>query len=67
MGAILYLSFFIIEFYTSTIKTKVPYTLIVTCIVIEEFSFFIPTMYFMVVHHRIFKEQEKDKKSDEVS
>ena len=37
-------------------SVKFNFGLIVGTVTLEELSFFIPTMYFMAVHHRIFKE-----------
>ena len=55
IGSFLYLSFFIIEF-TLPVLNGLYFGVIVTAVALEEFSYFIPTMYFMAVHHRIFKE-----------
>ena len=59
IGSILYLTFFIIEFiivYLNDVKFK----LLVSALLLEEFSYFVPEMYIKIVHHRIFKQAEKD-------
>ena len=53
IGSILYLGFFVIEFLIVE-ADEMPFNLIVAGLCLEEFSYFIPTMYFWVCHYRVF-------------
>lgn len=57
MGSLLYLSFFMLEFFVAMLD-HLRFTLVVTAMIIECLSFFVPSMYYMIVHHRVFMETE---------